>query len=171
MFDPNVLNWISWIGFVATIVGLVLTLIGLVLTYQQASKAREAAINASQKADEALRVVKSRTRLSALSSAVSQTDVIINLIKNNQMVAGRAFFTSFRRDVQEAIIMTQESNDQSRKDELAAISNDLSEITKYIDSQKQKQDAATIKTLVLGHMRSVSDFLIHEESIAKSELK
>lgn len=61
------------------------------------------------------------------------------------------------------------TNTDDQKSKISLVNTMLSDISKMIDSKKH--DSVTSKSIIMSYIRSVSDFLIEEESRAKSELQ
>lgn len=169
MFSQNAINWITWIGFIITVLGFIASGYGIYVSNRQALQAKKVANLASERSEEALRMVRSRTRLSALSSAVSQTGTVISIMDSGHTQATRAYFTSFRREVQEAIAMSPDYEDIARQAKIVLVYKKLDSIASLIDSKKDNPDV--IRSGIINHIGFITSFLVQEESTAKSEMK
>ena len=166
LLDPLALAWVSWIGLGVGIVGTLISLVGLGLTFREARNAKLAASSARQEVEKVLELTRSRSRLSALSSAVSQADMISQRIDKDALRSSRDAFTAFSRAVHEALATVPSAESQlGRKagDEVdAALKSILRLIGEQVDSKMKKAQMHAL-------MSEVSGFLLRQEALVRAE--
>ena len=158
ILNPFALAWATWIG-------LVVSVVGLVLTYMEARRARIAAQTAMGEVAKVVAMARARTRLSSLTSAVSQADGIRAKIEDDTLGRHRELFTAFRRVAKEAFA-TLAIVDASLVDRLGEVDAALEGMARLID---EDIDAKLKRTQMRTKLNTVSDFLITQEARAKTE--
>ena len=163
MLDPVALAWASWIGVALGVAGLLVSTIGLWLTFREARKARTAAQEAAVQVAKVLTMSRARTRLSALSSTVTQADTISLRITDASL--SREQITAFRRSVMEAIaVASVGSPDITASSDMIITS--LERLASLLVNQvawPAKQDQ------MQAELEKVTSFLISQEANARTE--
>lgn len=166
LLDPIALAWGSWAGLVIGVIGLFVSVIGLRLTFREARRAKDAARAAEAAVANVITLSRTRTRLSALSHAVSLADSIRERIESDGLKGNRELFTGFRRGVIEAIATMTLLSAASKQQDREAVEDALERIATMIDADiDQKVKIANMRDA----LHPVVTFLINQEALAKTE--
>ena len=166
LLDPVALAWSSWLGLGVSLGGTFVSLVGLLLTFREARRAKIAALAATSEVAKIVAMVRSRTRLSALSSAVSQADMIGAGIDETALRGSRGLFTAFRRVVKEAIAITGMVQSPSGQPRTQEVEQALEALAALIDADVEVKEKKGQMRMALN---TISSFLIHQEAAAKTE--
>jgi hypothetical protein len=166
LLDPVALALASWAGLGVGVVGTIVSLVGLTLTFREARRARDAALAARVEVEKVLSLVRSRSRLSALSSAVQQADTISARISKDGLKTGRDAFTQFQRSVKEAlaVMVVQEGN--FARDTVEQVEQQLERIGRLIQAEVENKAR---KAQMHDALENVTNFLLTQEARVKTE--